>query len=189
MSTTILQDFFGTAELNHRGRGVCVGATNGSAAVCLCQRVKLNSFCCSCTKFLLPFNTSHFVFSSRLLIFLEMKKSHLKLSVALPPTLHALVSGEVTDLQSSGLCFAATSTSFSSFLASFHDNPRNKGLKNKEEPSEKERKKKKTQKLHKSPPSECNSTPWSLLGTPLRRHSEQFAEMIYCGDLSASGTK
>lgn len=198
ISTTIFHQedpaggFFGTAEPNHGGPGVCVGATNVSAAVCLRQRVKLNSPRSCCTKFLLPFNTSHFVLFSRLLIFLKMKRSRLKLSVALPTTLHALVSRGVTDLRSPtlGLCFAATSTSYSSFLASFHENRRNKGLKNKEELREKERKKKKKmQKLHKSPPSKCNSTPWPLLGTPLRRRSEQFAEMIYCDDLSASGSK
>lgn len=40
-----------------------------------------------------------------------------------------------------GLCSSATLTSFSSFLAPFHDSRRNKGLKNKEGQREKERKK------------------------------------------------
>lgn len=88
-----LQDVFGTSQPNHGGPGVCVGATNDPAAVCLRQRVKLNSARSCCTKFLLPFNTSHFVFSSHPLLFLEMAKSRRRLSEALPPTLHTLISG------------------------------------------------------------------------------------------------
>lgn len=88
---TTLQDVFGTSEPNHGGPGVCVGATNDPAAVCLRQCVKLNSSRSCCTKFRLPFNTSHFVFSSHPLRFLETKRSRRKLSEALPPTLHTLI--------------------------------------------------------------------------------------------------